>query len=642
MLAGWRLGHELRPTLFRRNPLRGQGRYEPLDFYSSRKQSTPPSFDLFSMIGYTTAMFPGHGTSVLLTILSFALTGSLLASTPTIRSLSVEGNTAFTSREIPGWLSSREGLLFNPAILRNDLQVIQDTYRRQGYYSMCAESDVAYDTDSTRVEITIRIAEGRQSVIGGLRIGGMSVLTGPEVLALFDTKTGRPLDREMLERDVEALLRRYEQAGYPFTTCVIAEVSHRQGEETDFIDVVLEVNEGTRLTIDEIRVTGNTETDASVVVRETRIAFGEVFNPAKLESIRQRLQRLNIFADVREPELYVRNQSGGLLIAVKEGNTNTFDGVIGYIPGPTEGESGYLTGLASVSMRNLFGTGRKLSIRWQREDRSSQELGLRYLEPWVFGFPANVGGGFFQRKQDTTYVRRVFDMKGELMLTDEISIGLLFGSESVIPSDSLSTRALRSSTVSLGGELLYDSRDELYSPTSGARYRTDYQYGAKRISTIPASLVDKVKSKAAVQRFGVDLDFFVTTFTRQVLAIGLHGRELRSGELEESEMFRFGGARTLRGYREGQFLGSRVAWSNAEYRFLLARRSFFYGFVDTGYYLRPADELREIPRADAFKLGYGVGLQVETGLGLMGVSFALGEGDAFTNGKIHFGLINEF
>lgn len=601
-----------------------------------------PEFDLFSAIGYTTAMFSGHGTLISLTILSVVLTGTLLASTPAIRSLSVEGNLTFTTREIFGWLSSREGLPFNQNILRNDLQGIQEKYREQGYYSAMVESHATFSEDSASAEITIRITEGKQSVAGELRIEGMNALTAPEVLAFFDTKSARPLDRGTLERDIDALLQRYEQAGYPFTICSVATVTHRSGEENDFVDILLEVAEGNRLTIDEIRVVGNKETDASVVVRETRVAFGELYNPSRIEAIRSRLRRLNIFADVSEPELYIRDQNGGLLITVKEGNTNTFDGVIGYIPGPTEGESGYLTGLASVSMRNLFGTGRKLSFRWQREDRFSQELGLRYLEPWIFGFPANLGGGFFQRQQDTTYVRRMLDLKGELMLTDEISIGLLFGSESVIPSDSTATRVFRSSTISVGGELQYDTRDDIYSPTSGARYRTDYQYGSKRIRNIPPALAEKVKSKVTVQRFSLDLDFFVTTFTRQVLAVGLHGRELRSGQLEESEMFRFGGARTLRGYRENQFLGSRVAWSNAEYRFLLSRRSFFYGFLDSGYYFRTADELRDLPQSDALRLGYGVGLQVETGLGLMGVSFALGQGDTFTNGKIHFGLINEF
>ena len=38
----------------------------------------------------------------------------------------------------------------------------------------------------------------------------------------------------------------------------------------------------------------------------------------------------------------------------------------------------------------------------------------------------------------------------------------------------------------------------------------------------------------------------------------------------------------------------------------------------------------------------GIGLNLETGVGLLGVSFALAAGDSFTDGKIHFGIINEF
>jgi len=218
-------------------------------------------------------MFFGHGTSVSFTISLFVLAGSLFASTPAIRSLSVEGNVTFTSREILGWLSSREGLPFNQNILHNDLQSIREKYRQQGYYSAMAGSDATFSADSTGAEITIRITEGKQSVVGELRIEGLNAMTAPEVLASFDTKSGRPLDTGILERDIDAFLQRYEQAGYPFTICSVANVSHRTGEENDFVDILLDVTEGSRLTIDEIRVEGNKETDASVVVRETRVAL---------------------------------------------------------------------------------------------------------------------------------------------------------------------------------------------------------------------------------------------------------------------------------------------------------------------------------------------------------------------------------
>jgi outer membrane protein insertion porin family len=35
-------------------------------------------------------------------------------------------------------------------------------------------------------------------------------------------------------------------------------------------------------------------------------------------------------------------------------------------------------------------------------------------------------------------------------------------------------------------------------------------------------------------------------------------------------------------------------------------------------------------------------VRIETGLGIMGVSFALGKGDTFGTAKIHVGLVNEF
>lgn len=561
-----------------------------------------------------------------------------------IRTITLQGNSVFTDRQILELLSSRQSLPFSEAILNRDLQALLRFYQSYGYLDSRTELSVlSYSSDSSFVEITIGIAEGRRSVLARIQADGNHEFATSDVLNQFDLTPGDVLIESALERDIDNLLERYEQRGFPFARCVVTSVDRRSGLETDSLDIALQIDEGERVTIEEIRVQGNKETDASVVVRETRVNRGDLFNPTKLNAIKPRLTRLNIFSSVSEPELYLRSGKGGLLIKVQEGRTSTFDGVIGYIPGTAAGQSGYVTGLASISMRNLFGTGRKLSLRWQREDRFSQELGLRYQEPWIFGVPASVGGGFLQRQQDTTYVRRVFDLKGELMLSEELSISLLFSSESVIPSsDSTNLRAFRSSTTTFGGEILYDTRDDNYSPTSGARYRTDYQYGRKRISNIPTALVSRVPQRTTVQKFSLDLDVFLTLFQGQVVAMGVHGRELRSGQLEDSEMYRLGGARTLRGYRESQFIGSRVVWMNTEYRFLLARRTFVYGFVDNGYYLRPADDVRSIPRSDSFKLGYGIGVQLETGLGSIGVSFALGEGDTFTTGKIHFGLINEF
>lgn len=562
----------------------------------------------------------------------------------TIRSLSLTGNRAFTAREIGDAIASRPGAPFLPSTLQNDLRTIAALYRAEGYLAAHAsDAGPRYSPDSSLVDLAVTVDEGRRTVLGVLAFEGNTVLTDADVRTAFDVVPGRPLDEPALERDIDALLGTYELAGYPFARCTVGDVARRPGEDEDSADVTLRIVEGERMTIDEIRVRGNRETDASVIIRETRLEPGETYNPAKINAIRQRLNRLNIFSSVAEPELYLHGPAGGLLITVQEGNTSTFDGILGYIPPSATGGAGTLTGLASVSMRNLFGTGRKLSLKWQREDRSSQEIGVRYVEPWLFGAPVNLGGGFLQRQQDSSYVRRAFDVKAELMFSEELSVGVLLNSERVIPSgDSTIARVIGSTSTTGGIEILYDSRDDPASPTSGARYGTDYHYGRKTVGAVPPALAGRAIAGGTLQRIGIDLDFFVTTFRRQVVAVGLHGREVRTGQPQESDMFRFGGTNTMRGYRENQFLGSRIAWTNAEYRFLLARRSFVYGFIDTGYFFRPADDLRGTPSSEAFRSGYGIGVRLDTPLGNVGVSIALGQGDTFGTAKIHFGLINDF
>ena len=65
-------------------------------------------------------------------------------------------------------------------------------------------------------------------------------------------------------------------------------------------------------------------------------------------------------------------------------------------------------------------------------------------------------------------------------------------------------------------------------------------------------------------------------------------------------------------------------------------------FFDAGYYFRPFDQINNYPEQSGFLYGYGVGIRLETGLGLIGVSYALNKESSFLDGLINFGLINDF
>ena len=138
--------------------------------------------------------------------------------------------------------------------------------------------------------------------------------------------------------------------------------------------------------------------------------------------------------------------------------------------------------LVNISLRNLFGTGRKLSARWYQENKTSQETELHYFEPWVASYPVNVQLGFFQRKQDSTFVRMQYDIAAELMVTEEFSVGASFSHNSVYPTERYdgSRVMAESKTTSFGASVRYDSRDNPTTPTSGILYSTEYQTGTKQ------------------------------------------------------------------------------------------------------------------------------------------------------------------
>jgi len=587
----------------------------------------------------------GFVKRIAIVIILFCSSAHARSQQPLLRSVDVGGNLSISASTILSWMVLKSGSPFQTVQLHRDVNSVVLQYQHAGYYFVSVRPDVRSTSDSSSVSLTLGIVEGPRVTVGTLDLTGNVNVPSTSILQAFDTRVGDVLDDRVLEQDFDRLLDLYETRGFPFANVRVKDV--RLLDDGRSLAVVVAVDEGPAVRISEIRVEGNTTTKQDVILRESRLRIGELFNQERIREVRSHLNRLNVFSAVGEPELYFRGTRAGLLIKVKEGNASTFDGILGYVPASGGLDEGYFTGLVSVSMRNLFGTGRKFSMRWQRENRSTQDLGVRYLEPWLLGLPVNVEFGFGQRQQDSTYVRRTFEVRTSLSTSSTLRIGAVFNRQSVIPSSErvLPPPVLNSGTNSLGVDLELDTRDDPISPTEGIYYRTDYQVGSKSFSADTNSAGGR---SVTVQRLSVDLRSYFKTFAGQVLALSLNGRELRGNPIDESDLFRFGGTNTLRGYRENQFLGSRVVWSNVEYRFLMSRQTFFYGFVDAGYYFRPglAAPNAAVGESEAsvqsFKHGFGMGIQVETRLGLIGFTYALGEKDTFSTGKIHVGLINQF
>ncbi|MDZ7312038.1 MAG: BamA/TamA family outer membrane protein [candidate division KSB1 bacterium] len=455
-------------------------------------------------------------------------------------------------------------------------------------------------------------------------------------------------DEENLRQRLMEVLEDFARRGYPLAHFRFDSVAIDHGEKNVTAALHLLFDPGPVVRIDSIVIRGNKLTKRQVLLRELPVRVGDRFHFDKVQSIPDKLMRLGYLQSVAPPRLAVDAHGRYWLdLAVVEGNSNVLNGVAGYNPGAGN-QKGYFTGLIDVKFGNLLGTGRQVNARWEKRGRETQELALRYREPWVAGYPVHLSGGFQQLIQDTLYVQRRWDLLAEVPLGQNFTVTGQIAKESISP-DSLGSLLFglpRSSIVSAGAGLRYNSTDDPLNPRRGVVYMTSVETGRKTEKPVGLG-----KSQTfSRDKISIDFQWLLPTFWPQVLSVALHGRQVKSNapEISLTDQFRFGGATTLRGYREEQFRGSRIAWSNLEYRYLLSRRSRAFVFFDAGYYFR-SERLPFINEAElqfreseAIKRAWGFGVRVETPLGIVGVDYGLGEGDALTNGKVHVSLINSF
>ena len=562
-----------------------------------------------------------------------------------VESIDIQGGEVFSNSNYGAWAGVSNGAQLFPGVIDSIKNRIAKQLGMMGYLnSKFDDEKLTYSPDSQKVNIELKISEGEPTYVRKININGADSIDS-RIINTFNFQQGHIFNKYDLEESISETLTYLENNGYPFAKIEIASIDFKKDSDEDVVDIYLDIKKERRSAIDKIEVTGNTSTKDYVITRELRIDSGAVYSQEEIADLPNRLNRLRFFEPVDVPQFYFNSKDQGvLLIKVKEKQTNNFDGIIGYIPPASDKEKGYLTGLVNISLRNLFGTGRAAAIRWQQFDRNSQELELKYLEPWLFGYPFNVNLDLYQRQQDTIYIQRKFDGSLEYLATENISASVSVGTDQIIPTinEIPVFTVYNSSSITTGANLKIDTRDDPYSPTSGLLFINSYSYSRKKINGPLQFITSDLETRINLQRFMLDFEGFYELFLRQIVSFGIHGRELRGSFFENSDLFRLGGTNSLRGYREDQFLGSRILWTNLEYRFLLTRRTFAFLFFDTGYYLREADEKRNILKSEDFLYGYGIGLNLETSLGVLGVSFALGEGDSFSDGKIHFGIVNEF
>lgn len=274
---------------------------------------------------------------------------------------------------------------FDPDRLNLDKELLRKFYLSEGYADFRVVSAVAeLSPDRDGFFITFTISEGERYKFGKVEVSsrfeGLDVDTLKSYLTMSE---GDWYDADEVEKTVTAIADAVGTLGYAF---VDVRPNIRRNKDTMTIDVTFDVQEGPRVYVERINISGNTRTLDKVIRREFRLAEGDAFSTAKVRRSQQRLKNLGFFekVDISAAPGSAQDKTN-LEVQVVEQSTGEISFGAGF--STTAG----ILGDISVRERNLLGKGQDLRLGLSLGTLSTL-IDLSFTEPYFLD--RNIAAGF--------------------------------------------------------------------------------------------------------------------------------------------------------------------------------------------------------------------------------------------------------
>jgi outer membrane protein insertion porin family len=211
---------------------------------------------------------------------------------PTVSALSFVGNKEFDTETIKKALKDigiAEARIFDRSALDRAEQELKRQYITRGLYAAKVQTTVT-PQERNRVAINFSIDEGEPSRIARINIVGTQAFTEAQLRKEMTLTTPGWLtwytkndqySKQKLQGDLEALRNFYQNRGYLEFDIESTQVSISPDKEDIYITI--NVREGPRYTVGEVRLAGDLAVDESELRGLVRVREGDVYSREKLQ-----------------------------------------------------------------------------------------------------------------------------------------------------------------------------------------------------------------------------------------------------------------------------------------------------------------------------------------------------------------------
>lgn len=264
------------------------------------------------------------------------------------------------------WLTD-EGTFREDAMQHDQFQIL-NTLQNKGYADAQVNIQIQEADSNNRIVIIISANRGEIYTVNKIRFKGNTLFSDEQILERFQILPGDPYSPEKIRETITSVTDLYGKYGY--IDAYMAFEPTLECERVYTID--FEIEEGEQFRIGLLKVFGNCTTQTNVILQETLLIPGEVFNVEKLKLTERRLENIGYFKKVN---VYAVKTEEGCL----PGN---YRDVHVEVEETSTGKIGFFFGFSTTE--NLFG-GVNIS------ENNFNIAGLPYA--WCDGFRALRGGG---------------------------------------------------------------------------------------------------------------------------------------------------------------------------------------------------------------------------------------------------------
>jgi outer membrane protein insertion porin family len=394
------------------------------------------------------------------------------------------GNKAFSDSDLRDEVITQESAwyrflsttdTYDPDRLTVDKEQLRKFYLTEGYADFRVISAVAeLSPDQEAFFITFTVEEGERYKLG--KVDVQTTLKDLDPLTLqsdLTTHEGDWYNASKVEETVQALSDRVGSLGYAFV-----DVRPRidRDEKNHVLTLTYDIQEGPKVYVERIDISGNVRTQDKVIRREFRLAEGDAFSTSKLKRTEQRLKNLDFFESV-DIQTVPSDSPDKTIIKVKVKEQSTGELSFGAGFSTSVGPLGNI----GFRERNLLGKGQDLRANLTISGKRSA-VDVSFTDPYFLDKDMSAGVDLFHRRLDPGTNRETqtgigFRLGYDLSEYLRHTVSYQFRADRVYHIDSGKNGDRASDVIFdeegynyysiLGSSFSYDRRDNAQDPRSG-------------------------------------------------------------------------------------------------------------------------------------------------------------------------------